>query len=108
MQPSKWDDPGPLITNDDNSDAPQPSSSELREARFGIGVSLLVMCIALVLMMIQLISEPSFEKCSTLENQSERYICYDHLREQLFRNPTKGGSQIRTHINERETGTRQL
>jgi hypothetical protein len=83
---SKWD-LGALETDNEQSDAGPLSS---RAARLGIVLSFVAICIALVLLLIQLISEPSFEKCSALENQSERNACYDGLREKLFRNPAKG------------------
>ena len=91
MQTSKWHPDAPL-TNDDEPDAPWPSSLNVRADWFGVGSSLLVLCVALAMMMMQLIFGPSFEKCSALESQSERYICYDQLREQLLRHPAKGAN----------------
>ena len=35
-------------------------------------------------------SRPSFEKCSALENVTERNACYDGLRKELLKPPAKG------------------
>jgi hypothetical protein len=91
MQISIWPPDIPL-TDDKESDAPWPESPEARSDRFGIGFSLLLLCVALAIMVIWLISAPSFEKCSALENQSERNICYEKLRDDLLKSPAKGAN----------------
>jgi hypothetical protein len=78
MQTSEWPD--------------RTESPEAKMDRIGIGVSLLVLFLALVLIGIWQISTPSFEKCSALGTQSERIVCYENLRDELLKPPAKGGS----------------
>ena len=66
--------------------------SESRDAnwdRIGTGVSLVVLFAALVIIVIWLISAPSFEKCGALASKSERIVCYEQLRDELFKSPAK-------------------
>jgi hypothetical protein len=49
-----------------------------------------VLCIALFIAAIWLVNGPSFEKCSALENATERNACYEGLRNDLSRPPAKG------------------
>jgi hypothetical protein len=90
MQISKWHRDASCMEGD--SDAPSPESPEAMADRFGVGFSLLMLCVALVTMAMGLMSQPSFEKCIALESQSERNICYDKLRDHLLRPPAKGGN----------------
>jgi len=91
MQTSKWH-PDALSTDDDEFAALWRSSPEAMADRFGVRLALLMLCIAAVMMVMQLFSEPNFEKCSALERQSERNACYEQLREQQLRPPAKGAS----------------
>ena len=61
-----------------------------RVDRYGIGTALLALAAALFLAAMWLGNRPSFEKCSTLENATERYACYDKLRDDLSKPPAKG------------------
>ena len=54
------------------------------------GTPLLALVIALFVAAMWLGNGPSFEKCSTLENATERYACYDTLRDDLSKPPAKG------------------
>jgi hypothetical protein len=66
--------------------------SESREAkwdRIGTGVSLAVLIAALVIIVISLISAPSFEKCGAMASKSERIVCYEQLRDELLKSPAK-------------------
>ena len=58
--------------------------------RFGVRTALLVLCITLFIAAIWVTSRPSFEKCSALENVTERNACYDGLRKELLKPPAKG------------------
>jgi hypothetical protein len=51
-----------------------PESPEELIDRFGIRTGLLVLCIALFIAAIWVVSRPSFEKCSALENVTERAL----------------------------------
>jgi len=59
--------------------------------RFGIRAALVVLCIGLFIAAMWLVTGPSFEKCSALENLAQRNACYDALRNNLFKPPAKGG-----------------
>jgi hypothetical protein len=59
--------------------------------RFGIRLSLLVLCVAFLIAAIWVIGAPSFEKCSALGNITERNACYGELRNELLKPPAKGG-----------------
>jgi len=59
--------------------------------RFGINLSLLILCIALLIAGLWMISSPSFEKCSALSDVTQRNACYSELRNELMKPPAKGG-----------------
>lgn len=44
---------------------------------------------ALVIIVISLISAPSFEKCGAMASKSERIVCYEQLRDELLKSPAK-------------------
>jgi hypothetical protein len=48
------------------------------------------LAIAFFIAVIWYLSQPSFEKCSALENVQERSACYDTLRSDLSKAPAKG------------------
>ena len=56
----------------------------------GIRTALLVLCIASFIASIWFVRTPSFEKCSAIENVTDRNACYDGLRQQLLKPPAKG------------------
>lgn len=74
----------------DEPDVPLPESPEQRVDRFGMMIVALVLCIAFFIAVIWYLSQPSFEKCSALENVQERSACYDTLRSDLSKAPAKG------------------
>lgn len=78
----------------ESSQAELPDKQETPEEtadRFGIRAALVVLCIALFIAAMWLVTGPSFEKCSALENLAQRNACYDALRNDLFKPPAKGG-----------------
>jgi hypothetical protein len=83
MRRSEWD-----FTVGENS---EPKSPEERIDRFGARTTLLVLCVASFMAAIWLVSRPSFEKCSALENVTERNACFDALRNDSLKPPAKGG-----------------
>jgi len=85
---SQWD--FDITTNDDAHDVLRPKSSEELADQFGIRSALLVLCIAFFIAAIWFVSSPSFEKCSAVENVTDRNACYDGLRKELLRPPAKG------------------
>jgi hypothetical protein len=78
------------ITNDDEYDLAEPKSPEEPIDRFGMRVSLLMLCVGLFFAAAWMISRPSFEKCLALENATERHACYDNVRAELLKPPAKG------------------
>src|SRR5262245_33636233 len=77
-------------TKDNVDDIPSPRSEEAFADRFGIRVALLGLCIASLIAAIWFVRSPSFEKCSAIENVSDRNACYDQLRQELLKPPAKG------------------
>jgi hypothetical protein len=77
------------VEESEDDDAWSKSPEELMD-RFGVRTALLVLCIALFIAAIWVTSRPSFEKCSGLENVTERNTCYDDLRKELLKPPAKG------------------
>jgi hypothetical protein len=59
--------------------------------RFGINLSLLILCIALLIACLWMISSPSFEKCIALSSVTQRSACYSELRHEFMKPPAKGG-----------------
>jgi hypothetical protein len=86
MRYSKFDF---IDADNDESRVPLPKTSEERVDRFGIRTALLVLVIALFGVAMWLVDRPSFEKCSTLENVTERNAC-EKLRVDLSKPPAKG------------------
>jgi len=88
MQRSEWDFENRI--DDDEPDVALPGSPEVLADRFGVRTALLVLRIALFIAAIWVTTRPSFEKCSGLENVTERNACYDALRKELLKPPAKG------------------
>jgi len=88
MQRLKWDFED--TTGDEEHDAVLPKSSEERVDQIGLRTAVFVLCVAFFIAAIWLISRPSFEKCSALENVAERNACFDTLRVDLLKPPAKG------------------
>jgi hypothetical protein len=78
------------LKDEDELDASPHKSPEDLVDQFGIRLSMLILCIALFIAAISVISRPSFEKCSALESVIERNTCYDQLRSELLKPPVKG------------------
>ena len=90
MHASNADDPPP--EDNDKSGVLLADSPSAKADRYGICLSLSVLGVALVLMVIWFISEPSFAKCSVLATEPDRLSCYQKLRGDLLRPPAKGVS----------------
>jgi hypothetical protein len=88
MQGSKWDLDN--ATDNDARDVPWRKSPEEFADQFGIRTALLVLCIGCFIAAIWFVSSPSFEKCSAVENVTDRNACYDGLRKELLKPPAKG------------------
>ena len=54
----------------------------------------MVLCAAFFIAAIWLVTRPSFEKCSALDNTAERAACFDTLRRDLLKPPAKGAKLI--------------
>jgi len=88
MQRSEFDFEGAM--DDGKCDVALPTSPEERVDQFGIRAGLFVLAVAFFIAAMWLISGPSFEKCSALENVTERNACFDTLRNDLLKPPAKG------------------
>jgi hypothetical protein len=88
MQTSKWDLNN--ATDDDGRHVPWRKPPEAFADQFGIRTALLVLCIASFIAAIWFVSRPSFEKCSAIENVTDRNACYEGLRKELLKPPAKG------------------
>jgi hypothetical protein len=88
-----------MLDHDSLSDsalnATQPNSPGESADRFGIRLSLLIVGTGLFMAAIWAVSGPSFRKCSALENLTERYACYDNLRNEQSKPPAKGADAPR-------------
>lgn len=90
MPTSDWDRLETTSKEDGDSDILPPRAPEDDVDRLGVKISLLVLCVALFLAANWVISSPSFQKCSALENVTRRNTCYDELRNKLLKPPGKG------------------
>jgi hypothetical protein len=66
-----------------------PDVPKDKENRLGLRISLLILGIALLIATIWFISRPTFEKCSSLVDTTERNACYEQLRSELLKPPAK-------------------
>jgi hypothetical protein len=87
MQRSEFD-----FTKVDEPNVPSPDTPEERADRFGLLTAAFALCVALFVAAIWFLTQPSFEKCSTLENAAERNACYDRVRDDLSKPPAKGAN----------------
>ena len=87
MQGSKWDFDFYTTTDSDTRDAKSP---EERVDQFGTRIALLVLCMGLFIAAIWFVTKPSFEKCSAIEDVTDRNACYDGLIQELLKPPAKG------------------
>jgi hypothetical protein len=86
MPGSKWDFDA---TTDNDAQLLRSKSQEELADQFGFGSALIVLCIALLIGAIWFVSSPSFEKCSAVENITDRSACYEGLRKEM-KPPAKG------------------
>jgi hypothetical protein len=90
MQTSEWDHLQTTSKDEGDGDLLQPETQEDGVDRLGVKISLLVLCVGLLLAVIWVISSPSFQKCSALEDGTQRNACYGDLRNELLKPPAKG------------------
>jgi hypothetical protein len=88
MQPTEWDFHS--STEKDEDDTALPETPEERVDRYGVATALFVLCVAFFIAAIWVLTQPSFEKCSTLENAAERNACFDTLRQDQLQPAAKG------------------
>jgi hypothetical protein len=90
MRRSELDFENTVVDTDDECDVALPKSAEECVDEFGIRTALFVLAVAFFIVTMWLISSPSFEKCSALENVTQRNACFDTLRRDLLKPPAKG------------------
>jgi hypothetical protein len=88
MTRTEWD--FDTTVEDDVRDALRPKSPEDLADQFGIRSALVILCIASFIAAIWFVSTPSFEKCSAVENTTDRNACFESLRQELLKPPAKG------------------
>jgi hypothetical protein len=88
MTRTEWDFDTTL--DNDGRDILRPKSSEELADQFGIQSALILFCIAFFIAAIWFVRGPSFEKCSAIENVTDRNACYEQLRKELLKPPAKG------------------
>ena len=86
MPVSPWD----FDLDNDARDVLRPKSPEELADQFGTRTALLVLCIASLTAAIWFVNSPSFDKCSAVENVTDRDACYESLRKELLKPPAKG------------------
>lgn len=86
MQNDRWD-LRPI--SEDDSDVTRPTSQEESVDQWAVRATLIVLCAALFIAAVWLVSLPSFDKCSALDDLSQRHACYDNLRGELLKPPVK-------------------
>jgi hypothetical protein len=94
MQAEEWHDTE--TPDDDETDVTKleihgDKDREDLADHFGINLSLLVLGVAFLIAAVWLLTSPSFEKCSALDNVTQRMTCYGELRNNLMKPPAKGG-----------------
>ena len=87
MRHSGFDIQSPM--DDGEPEVVWPGTPEERVDRFGIMTALFVLCVAFFIAALWMRGS-SFQSCSALENATERYACYDKLRDDLSKPPAKG------------------
>jgi hypothetical protein len=90
MQRSEWDFDNSIEDGKDKDNFAWPGSPEERVDQFGVRTALVLLCAAFFIAAMWLVTRPSFEKCSALDNETERAACFDTLRHDLFKPPAKG------------------
>jgi hypothetical protein len=86
MQDDKWD---LSSASEDDHEVTHATSQEESVDQWAVRIALIVLCVALFIAAVWLMKLPSFEKCSTLDDPSQRHACYDNLRAELLRPPVK-------------------
>ena len=80
------------IEADQRHDGSWPDSAEESVDRFGLRTALILLCITFFVAAVWFMNMPSFEKCSALASVTDRNICYEALRKELLKPPTKGAA----------------
>jgi hypothetical protein len=88
MTRTEWD--FDTTVEDDVRDALRPKSPEDLADQFGIRSALVILCIASFIAAIWFVGTPSFEKCSAVENTTDRNACFESLRQEFLKPPAKG------------------
>jgi hypothetical protein len=88
MQYSEFEFQG--STDESKQEVTWPGTPEERVDRFGFRTALFFLVVAIFIAAMWVVNRASFEKCSALENVSERNACYEKLRDDLSKPPAKG------------------
>jgi len=88
MTRTEWD--FDTTIDQDAREVSRPKSPEDLADQFGITSALVLLCIGFLIAAIWFVSSPSFEKCSAVQNVTDRNACYEKLRKELLKPPAKG------------------
>jgi hypothetical protein len=89
METSEWDYLDTALKDDDETDFACKTPADFVD-QLGFKVAVSVLCVALFLAALWVLSGPSFQKCSAIEDAAQRNACYSELRNELLKPPTKG------------------
>jgi hypothetical protein len=76
-------------SKDENFDTDATTPSGFGADSFGVLLSLLILFVGLVIAMADMLSQPSFEKCSAIKDFADRTACYESLRNEYLKPPVK-------------------
>jgi hypothetical protein len=91
METSQWDYLDTALKDDDDeTDFAWPKTPADFVDQLGFKVTVSVLCVALFLAALWVLSSQSFQKCSAIEDAVQRTACYSELRNELLKPPAKG------------------
>ena len=90
METSEWDYLDTALKDENEADIARPKTPADFVDQLGFKIAVAVLCVALFLAVVWVLSSPSFQKCSTIEEAAQRSSCYSELRKELLKPPAKG------------------
>jgi hypothetical protein len=90
METSEWDYPDAVLKDEDEAYIARPKTPADFVDQLGSKIAVSVLCVALFLAVLWVLSSPSFQKCSAIADSAQRNSCYSELRKELLKRPAKG------------------
>ena len=88
METSEWD--YLALKDEDEADIARPKTPADFVDRLGFRIAVSVLCVGLFLAVLWVLSGPSFQKYSAIEDAAQRSSCFSELRKELLKPPAKG------------------